>query len=143
MNSQPIEDLMDHSTTVPREVVRICKILKEVDELTNKTNTELDKNRKLFLENKRWKSEKLEELKQKIDKDYKFILDLNDHKLEQLKELEFIINEHIDELNTSYSAYEKDFETIHKCKPNISKENIFLIYIFHLIFLIFYAFNAY
>lgn len=121
MTTQIIEDFIEHSTTVPREVVRICKLIKEVDEVTNQKITELDKKRQKFLQNKKIKTENLTDLKAEIDKDHKYLLELNDYKIEHLKELEFVVNLHITEVDASTKDYEDEFRKTHGCSPRISK----------------------
>ena len=55
MTSHNIEDFIEHSSSVPRDVVRICKTVREVEELSIKKMQELDENRKTFLMNKKGK----------------------------------------------------------------------------------------
>lgn len=121
MNSQIIEDFIDHSTSVPRDVIRICKLLKQIDETSNKLNVSLDQNRQYYLANKKGKSENLEQIKIKIDSEHKKLIELNEYKVEQIKELEFIIQAHMTELSSSIVEYEKDYRDTWKCSPNIGK----------------------
>ncbi len=136
MTTQTIEDFIEHSTTVPREVVRICKLIKEVDEVTNQKISDLDKKRQRFLQNKKTKSENLADLKAEIDKDHKYLMELNDFKIEHLKELEYIVTSHIKEVDISTKEYEDEFRKAHGCSPRISKFNFLkiLLFIFTLLF---------
>jgi hypothetical protein len=121
MSSQIIEDFIEHSTTIPREVIRVCKLIKEVDEITNEKIAELDKKRHKFLQNKKLKSENLTDLKAEIDKDHKYLMELNDYKIEHLKELEYVVKTHIVEVELSTKEYEDEFRKTHGCSPRISK----------------------
>lgn len=114
MNSynQYIEDFVDHSFSVPREVVRLSKLINEIDEMNNKIGKRLNDNRKLYLQTKKNKIDsKLEEIRKKIDEDTNCLLSLNDNKQENLRELEFIIHGHIKELDNTYNKYKKDYDT--------------------------------
>lgn len=114
MNSynQYIEEFVDHSFSVPREVVRLTKLINEIDEMGNKINKRLNENRKLYLQSKKNKLDsKLEEMRKKIDEDTNCLLSLNDNKQENLRELEFIIQTHIKELDNTYNKYKKDYDT--------------------------------
>ena len=120
MNSQIIDEFIDHSASVPRDVVRICKMVKEVEDISNEKLKLLDEERRAFLENKRLKPEKNIELKQEIDKKFKELLDLNEYKQEQLSDLEFIINFHCEDLEKSIKEHEKEFRIQFKTSPNIN-----------------------
>jgi hypothetical protein len=144
MSSQTIEDFIEHSVTVPREVIRLCKLIKEVDDVSNQKMVELTKNRQKFLQNKKVKAENLTDLKSEIDKDHKYLLELNDYKIKHLQELEFIVKSHIIEVNISTKEYEDEFRKAHGCSPRKCKHNffnfypkkfyLFLIYIYKIIF---------
>jgi hypothetical protein len=137
MTSHNIEDFIEHSSSVPRDVVRICKTVREVEELSIKKMQELDENRKTFLMNKKGKGEKTDELKNKIDKEYKFLMELNDYKYEQFKDLDFIIKGHIKELDLSINEYEVEYKQLWKCSPNINSKLLNFILNFIIYFLLF------
>ena len=109
MYSQYIEDFVDQSYSVPRDIVRICKLISEIDDISNITNTSLVENRRLYMQYKKSKTEKADEIKEKIDNDYNKLLDLSNMKLEHVKELEFIADKHYNELSTTVEKYKKDF----------------------------------
>lgn len=141
MNTQVIEDFIEHSSNVPRDVVRICKLVKEVEEMSGNIQNNLDEKKKSFLTIKKQKSEKTEDLKNQIDKDFKKLLDLNDYKTEQIKDIEFLIQQHIKELDQSYIDYEDDYVKTHKTSfipkttTNItSKLFSYFLLLFHVLF---------
>lgn len=111
MYSQYIEDFVDHSTTVPRDVIRNCKLVAEEDEISNKVSKRLADNRRQFLQIKRNKGEKHEDLKEKIDQDYNYLLNLNDMKQEALLDIEKIVKKHMEELKSTIEKYEKEYIT--------------------------------
>lgn len=121
MNSHSIEDFIEHSTSIPRDVVRICKTVKEVDEMGNQINAELVESRKVLLANKKFKGEKFEENKLKIEKKYHNLLNLSQYKIDQLVDLELIVNNHIIELQNSIKEFEKEYIEQHNCLPPICK----------------------
>mmetsp|Transcript_8668 Transcript_8668/g.9027 ORF Transcript_8668/g.9027 Transcript_8668/m.9027 type:complete len:269 (+) Transcript_8668:1-807(+) len=122
MNSQSIEDFIERSSTVPRDLIRLCKIVKEADDLSNRNIGELRENRRTFLGNKKGKGEKNEEFKQKLEKDYKYVIDLSENKLDQLKDLEYMIHAHVKEIDSSIVELDNEFRQMYRCAPNIGGE---------------------
>jgi hypothetical protein len=110
--SQYIEDFVDQSTVIPRDIIRISKLIEEIDHTSIKINKKLNENRRIYLQNKRIKADKTEELKdlkELINKDCKIVLELNQQKLENINEMEFLSKIFLEELSSVAQKYEKDF----------------------------------
>jgi hypothetical protein len=110
--SQYIEDFVDQSTVIPRDIIRISKLIEEIDHISNKINKKLNENRRIYLQNKRVKADKFEELKdlkELINKDSKIVLELNQQKLDNINEMEYLSKIFLDELSSVAQRYEKDF----------------------------------
>lgn len=107
--SQYIEDFVDQSYSIPRDIIRMSKQIEDLDDMSNTINLKLTENRRIYLNNKRNKAEKQEELKEIIDKDYQLLLALNQQKMENIKEMEFLCKIHLDTIGVVAEKYEKDY----------------------------------
>lgn len=107
--SQYIEDFVDQSFTIPRDIIRACKLIEEIDDMSNKINKKLTENRKLYLQNKRNKSEKLDDLRDTIDKDYQTLLQLNEQKQSNINEIDFLCKVHLEDLDKVIDKYKSEF----------------------------------
>ena len=110
--SQYIEDFVDQSTIIPRDIIRISKLIEEIDQTSIKINKKLTENRRIYLQNKRNKADKpdeLKDLKELINNDSKTVLELNQQKLDNINELEFLSKLFLEELSSVAERYEKDF----------------------------------
>jgi len=107
--SQYIEDFVDQSFNIPRDIIRACKLIEEIDDMSNKISKKLAENRKTYLQNKRNKSEKLDELRNTIDKDYQTLLQLNDQKMSNINEVDFLSKVHLEDLEKVIDRYKSEF----------------------------------
>ncbi len=107
--SQYIEDFVDQSFTIPRDIIRACKLIEEIDDMSNKLSKKLAENRKTYLQNKRNKSEKLDDLRNAIDKDYQTLLQLNEQKVSNINEIDFLSKVHLEDLEKVIDKYKSEF----------------------------------
>jgi len=107
--SQYIEDFVDQSYSIPRDIIRMSKQIEDLDDMSNTINSKLTENRKVFLNNKRNKADKQDELKEQIDKDYQLLLVLNQQKMDNIKEMEYLCKIHLETIGVVAERYEKDY----------------------------------
>ena len=88
-----IDKFLDLTAPLPREIVRLLKLYKVVEERCRDINTNLKNERESYLQKireKEIKNNELSTLKSSIEKKFKESLTLSDYKQEILKELEYI-----------------------------------------------------
>lgn len=112
MNNEVIDDFVDQSSSTTRDLVRLCKLIKEADSICNNKIKSLEDNKKSFLMNKRNNFQKSNEreLRTNIDQDCINIKDMFVYKSEILKDLKFMIENHHKKLNEVISVSEKQFK---------------------------------
>ena len=90
-----IDAFLDLTATLPREIVRLVKLIKEVDERAAEYAKRLGEERKLFLTKQKSHSEHnnqfLTDLHNKIKNDYKIAMSLSSYKLQIINELNYLI----------------------------------------------------
>ena len=88
-----IDKFLDLTTNLPREIVRILKLYKFVEERSRNINTNLKSLRLKYLKEIKERESTTKEMLIPIDKYYKELLTLSDYKQELIKELKYILEE--------------------------------------------------
>lgn len=91
-----IDKFLDLTATLPREIVRMLKLLKEVEERSKEINNNLQSEREKYLQKLKEKENKNNgdnESLIKIDKLHKELLVLSDYKQEIIKEIKYILED--------------------------------------------------
>ncbi len=111
MNNEVIDDFVDQSTSTTRDLIRLCKLIKEAEVIYNRKIDNLEENKKTYLMNKRNNFQKSNEreLRTNIDQDCINIKDMFMYKIEIMKDLKTMIDSHHKQLNTVISLSEDQF----------------------------------
>ena len=89
-----IDKFLDITNNIPREIVRLLKLYKFVEERFCEINTSLKGLRNRYLNSIKTKDSKDSEIKIQIDKYYKELLSLSDYKQNLIKDIEYILENH-------------------------------------------------
>ena len=108
-----IDAFLDLTATFPREIVRLVKLIREVDERSAEYAKRLDEELKLFLAKQKLHSKHntqfLTDLHNKIINDYKISMSLSSYKLQIINELNYLIYDlHIKEVDNIIEKGEKE-----------------------------------
>ena len=108
-----IDAFLDLTATFPREIVRLVKLIREVDERSAEYAKRLDEELKLSLAKQKLHSKHntqyLTDLHNKIINDYKISMSLSSYKLQIINELNYLIYDlHIKEVDNIIEKGEKE-----------------------------------
>ena len=108
-----IDEFLDFTVNLPREIVRLLKLIKEVDEKSNEINLSLQENRKKYLSSMENNQIINHELFKQINEQNSNAISLCDYKKEVVKELQYLLFQfYMDKLNNVIEQGEKE------CKIN-------------------------
>lgn len=108
-----IDAFLDLTATFPREIVRLVKLIKEVDERSAEYAKRLGEERRLFLAKQKSHSQHntqfLTDLHNKIINDYKISMNLSSYKLQIINELNYLIYDlHMKEVDNIIEKGDKE-----------------------------------
>lgn len=91
-----IDEFLDFTSILPRDVIRLLKLIKEVDEKSVETNKKLTDSRKLYLSKQKTKSgeKDINDLYNTIHSNYLTAISLSLTKEEIIKELQYLLFTH-------------------------------------------------
>ena len=121
-----IDKFLDVTTNLPREIVRILKLYKIVEERSRNINTKLKALRVNYLKEIKEDDQKTEEMLIPIGKYYKELLTLSDYKQELIKELKYILE--VDFLQKLGPIIEEGQKECQESKDQLPSSNINLPY---------------
>ena len=103
-----IEEFLDLTVNLPREIIRLLKLLREVDEKSNKINTFLKEKREKFISSIKT-NQNNDDLLQQINEEYSNAISLCDYKKEIIKEVHYLLLKfYMDKLNNVIDQGEKE-----------------------------------
>ena len=104
-----IDEFLDFTVNLPREIVRLLKLIKEVDEKSNEINLSLQENRKKYLSSMENNQIINHELFKQINEQNTNAISLCDYKKEVVKELQYLLfHFYMDKLNNVIEQGEKE-----------------------------------
>ena len=111
MNNEVIDDFVEQSSSTTRDLIRLCKLIKEAEVIYNRKIDNLEDNKKTYLTNKRNNFQKSNEseLRTNIYQDCINIKDMFMYKMEIMQDLKTMIDSHHKQLNTVISLSEDQF----------------------------------
>ena len=118
-----IDKFLDLTNNLPREIVRLLKLYKSIEEYSREINTLLKGLRIKYLNAMKTKDSKENEIKIQTEKYYKELLNLSDYKQNLIKELEYNIeNNFLKKLPSIIEEGQKE------CKEQLASSNLNLPY---------------
>ena len=119
-----IDKFLDITNSLPREIIRILKLYKFVEERSRHINTSLKESRLKYLNKMKTNDIKEDEkMKNEIQNYYKELMDLSEYKQNLIKDLEFIIeNDFLKKLPPIIEEGQKE------CKEQMATSNLNLPY---------------
>lgn len=118
-----VDSFFELTANLPREIVRMLKLIKEVDEKSVEMNKELSDNKKIYLSKQKIKNDfvitqQLAELYNKIDQDYQTCISLASYKIQLINELHYMIfDNNMNDINKIIEKGEKEVK-IHEISNN-------------------------
>lgn len=118
-----VDSFFELTANLPREIVRMLKLIKEVDEKSVEMNKALSDNKKIYLSKHKIKndfvnSQQLAELYNKIDQDYQTCISLASYKIQLINELHYMVfDNNMNEINKIIEKGEKEVK-IHEMSNN-------------------------
>ena len=115
-----IDKFLDITNSLPREIIRILKLYKFVEERSRHINTSLKESRLKYLNKMKTNDTKEDEkMKNEIQNYYKELMDLSEYKQNLIKDLEFIIeNDFLKKLPPIIEEGQKE------CKEQMATSNL-------------------
>jgi hypothetical protein len=129
-----IEEFLEMNSSLPRETVRILKLIREIDEkiISNDIFNVLQDNQKNLQEQRKKftmyyktknKNEKIEQdLLKQIDKEHENLIYLSNHKIELVNEANYLIEYHSKKLNEIIENFEKYLQNTNSLNPMLTSE---------------------
>ena len=121
-----IDKFLDVTTNLPREIIRLLKLYKSVEERSRNLNTNLKNLRVRYLKEIKEKDQNTKEILIMIDKNYKELLTLSDYKQELIKELKYILE--VDFLKKLGPIIEEGQKECQEIKDQLTSSNMNLPY---------------
>lgn len=129
-----IDEFLDLTATLPREIVRYLKLIKEVDEKSYEVNKKLAENRKHFKDKLKQRSEKmnehtsiqLEELRKTINSLQETAMSLSETKQSAIKEINYLLfSDNMQELNKIITNGQKECQAQQNISNNFIQNSTF------------------
>ena len=104
-----IDEFLELTANLPREIIRLLKLIKEVEERSNEIDENLKDNREKYLLSYKTNQIENSDLLNKIKEQNSTLISLCDYKKEVVKELEYLLLQYyMDKLNKVIDLGEKE-----------------------------------